>query len=163
MSSSFKIEKVFDRAGDVMNALGKLATTSALVGIPESKTSRDKGEAVNNATLAYIHENGSDRAHLPPRPFLKPGVEKAKGTIDSHLKAASKAASDGDSNSIDREFNKAGQIAVNSIRGMFMPGNNSWPEVKPATQRAKGEEKTTTLVESGQMRKAITYIVQEDA
>ena len=160
MSSSFRIDKLMDHAGDVLNALGKLATTVTLVGVPEDKTGRDNGEAINNATLGYIHENGSDRAHIPARPFLKPGVEKAKGDIDSHLRAASKAASNGDINNMDREFNKVGQVAVNSIRGMFMPGNNNWPAVKPATQKAKGEEKTTTLVDTGQLRKAITHVVE---
>ena len=116
---------------------------------------------MNNPTLAYIHENGSDRAHIPARKFMEPGVEKAKEAVTKHLKEASKAAWGGDISGMTRSSNKAGQEAANSIRGMFDPSNNKWEPVKKATQRAKGEDKTTTLVDTGQLRKSIAYVVEE--
>ena len=158
---TFTIEKTFDRLAEVTRALSKLAQTSVLVGIPEGKGGRESGEAMNNATLAYIHENGSDRAHIPARKFMEPGVEKAKEAVTKHLKEASKAAWGGDISGMTRSSNKAGQEAANSIRGMFDPSNNKWEPVKKATQRAKGEDKTTTLVDTGQLRKSITCVVEE--
>ncbi len=159
---SFTIEKTFDRLAEVTSALSKLAETSVLVGVPEEKGGRKSGEAMNNAALAYIHENGSDRAHIPPRKFMKPGVENAKEAVTKQLKAAAKAAWRGDVGGVDRNCNKAGQEAANSIRAMFTPGNNDWKPVTAATQRAKGKDKTTTLVDTGQLRKSITYVVKED-
>lgn len=161
MSSSFKIETLIDRTAEVLGAVAKLARTSALAGIPEDKAERTGDGTINNATMGYIHENGSDRTHIPRREFMKPGVAKVREKIDSHLKEASRAAWDGDEGGMLRGFNKAGQVAVNSIRGMFDPSNNNWQPVTPATKLAKGEAKTTTLVDTGQLRKSITHVVEE--
>ncbi len=160
-SVSFTIEKTFDRLAEVTEALSKLANISVLVGVPEEKGGRESGDAMNNPTLAYIHENGSDRAHIPPRKFMEPGVEKAKDVVTKHLKDASKAAWQGDAGGMTRSNNKAGQEAANSIRAIFAPGNNDWKPVTAARQRAKGKSKTTTLVDTGQLRKSITYVVKE--
>lgn len=162
MSSSFqfKLEKIADNFAAVAQSLDKLHKTGALVGVPEDNTGRTDEGPINNATLAYIHENGSDRAKIPARPFLHPGVEKAKREIAQHLSGAAKAASNGDESGMSRGFNKAGQVAVNSARGVFV--QNGWQPVKPATQKRKGGKKTRPLIDTGQLRKSITYVVETD-
>lgn len=160
----FKIEKLTDQTGKIAKALGSHSQSGVLVGIPEAETGRtDGGESkgpINNATLAYIHENGSERANIPPRRFMLPGINKVKAEIARHLSSAGAAAIEGDEGAVDREFNKAGQTAVNSIRGMFV--DNDWKKVSEKTQKRKGEDKTQTLIDTGQLRKSITYVVEKE-
>ncbi len=143
-------------------AMRKLEKTVVEVGVPEEKTER-KNEAerkeaeMNNATLAYIHEHGSPDANIPARPFLTPGIKKAQPQIVKFLKEAGQAALAGKESGVTTAYNKAGLTAQNSVRAVFT--DNDWPQVSDARQKEKGEGKTNPLIETGQLRKSITYVV----
>ncbi len=159
----------------IHHAMKTLEKTVVEVGVPEDKDER-KNEAerkeapMNNATLAYIHEFGSPDANIPARPFLTPGIKKAQPQIVKFLKEAGQAAVAGKEAGVTTAYNKAGLTAQNSVRAVFT--DNDWPELADSTKKSKGVKtvtnkdgtttetgKTNPLIETGQLRKSITYVV----
>jgi len=136
---------VKDKLTQVVGSINALVKKKVLVGIPESTAERSDDEdegPMNNATLGYIHENGSPAANIPARPFLIPGVEDVEDKIASRLKKASKAAVDGKSGEVDRQFEAAGMIAEQSVKNKINDGD--FAPLKPSTianrRRSRGTE-----------------------
>ena len=59
--------KTIKSAENLMADLQAIAQYQVLVGVPEEKDTRLKGE-VGNAMLAYVHDNGSPKQGIPARP-----------------------------------------------------------------------------------------------
>lgn len=189
MASRVSITK--DEVSAIVGAITEIARKQVLVGIPDSTTSREQeeGSPITNAALGYIHEFGSPDANIPARPFLIPGVEKAREGATERLKAAAKAALDGDKASVDRHLNAAGTLAANSARNEIQTGD--FVPLKPGTianrHRARGtasmrksetdylemvkegespeaaQESTgiRPLINTGQLRNSLTYVVRK--
>jgi hypothetical protein len=118
---------------------------------------------VNNAQLLYIHTNGSVLKHIPARPVIEPAI-KAEGNkelILAELDSAAKAALDGKAKGVDQHLQRAGLIAQNVCRAWFTDSRNGWAPNAPSTIRAKGSARP--LIDTGEMRKSITYVVSDDA
>src|SRR5512139_3362032 len=93
-----------DESRRIMEGIRRLASMELYVGVPQEKAGRsDPGgkSEVNNAMLAYIHNYGSERAKIPPRPFMEPGIEKSRDFVIEVFKKAGGIALDKDPN-----FNK---------------------------------------------------------
>lgn len=173
----------FDKLADVVKGLAALTKDRVLVGIPESNTDRkdeDEHGPMNNATLGYIHEFGSPAANIPARPHLIPGVEDAQDKIAARLKKAGQFAMDGKKDKVRGELEKAGMIARDSVKSMITDG-----DLEPLTEstlrararrgrkgaiaelasRAAGNAPDNTnarpLVDTGQYRNSITYVVRK--
>lgn len=176
--------------GAVRGALQKLTQKDVLVGIPAEKATREKSKDINNAELLYIHthgvrtpamrqemqqnmdkgmtyskahqlyikEHGSPAMAIPPRPVLEPSIQANKDPIGKSLKAAGKAALQGDTLGLDANLNRAGMRAQNAARAWFKDPRNNWPPNSPRTIKQKGSDKP--LIDTGEMRKAITYVVR---
>lgn len=147
-----------DHIKELIATLEKLAKVGSIfVGVPEDKAARKSSE-MNNATLAAIHELGSPAAHIPARPFLKIGIEKVQKECVNILGAgAAKALTNFDAGDLVKAQDKAGLVAQNSVRGVFTSG-----ELKPlakSTLKKKGN-KTTPLIDTGSLRKSISYVVR---
>lgn len=173
------LEKITER-------LDRLSKMHLLVGIPADHESRS-GEPINNAALGYIHEMGNPKQGIPARPFLRPGLRKAKGKMCPHLAQSLRNALLGGD---PREgLERAGMIAASSVKNMFT--DNKWPEVSDAAilsrvrrrespasrKRRLGDKKrfrgelagkakeyprpVKPLVDTGQLRNSITYVVEE--
>lgn len=107
--------------------LEKLRKKVVVVGVPENKATR-KGDKINNATLAYIHEKGSPAAHIPARPFLKPGIALVK---DQCADALAKTAETLGTGNIDLSgMKEAALIAETSVKKFIATG-----QVKPALSK----------------------------
>jgi phage gpG-like protein len=179
-----------DNLADVLKSIKSLMKQEVLVGIPDATADRDdegdKGP-MNNAVLGYIHDNGSPAANIPARPFLRAGIEQDKEKIEARLKKAAKAALDGDASKAEQEMHATGLIGQNAVRnkinsGDFAPlsdrtllnrmarpqgtgvrvGKGAEAEMKrreagmsPGTGDAK------PLIDTGQLRNSITYVVRE--
>lgn len=151
-----------DDVASLMKAVKSLTKTDILVGVPSEETERDDGAQINNATLAYIHENGSPAAGIPARPFLAPGIEAAKEKITDRLQRAAKAALSNDTGSANVQLNSAGLIAQNSVRGLINSGIAPALEASTlASRRRRGRTGTVPLIDTGQLRNSITYVVRE--
>lgn len=179
MTKPSGVTAVVNKALDVSAAMRLLTTRSVLVGIPADKDRKDdgEGEAITNAQLGYIHENGSPKNNLPARPFLMPGIRAAHEQIVDQLRDAGRAALDGDAAAVSKRLERAGIIGQNSVRAQFV--DNDWEPLseatlnrRPVTQRdedgkavkhGKSRQErgaTNPLIDTSQLRKAITYVVE---
>lgn len=168
---------------DVLKGLSKLTLNAAFVGVPSEKTSRDtdEGKPMTNAALAFIHDNGSDAAHIPARPFMRPGIERAQPQIIGALKQGAKDALTGGDPT--RSLNLAGLAAQSTIRGVINEGIappladstlrqrvRNKTSVKGAKTelkaRAAGEAPSTEnakpLIATAQLRNSINYVIRKN-
>lgn len=156
---------------DTMNALIK---KNVYVGIPEANTKRDdietkegsKPSQVTNAQLGYLHENGSEADRIPPRPFLKPGVEEASEKVSKILGSAA-ITTETSSQDVDIALEKAGQVVRDTVKNRIRESIDI-KELSEATKYARAHRKKNRrtgvmkpLIDSGQMVNSITYVVKE--
>ena len=146
-------------------ALELLLKREVLVGIPAANAARDPepGEttAATNALIGYVMEYGSPAQNIPARPFLHPGVANAREGIELHMKKAGQLALRGKQDEIGQELEKVGLIAAASVQKKITDG--PFQPLKPATlaaRRRRGRTGDTPLVDTGQLRRAITYVVK---
>ena len=164
-------EQILKLANRIIANIKNLGNDSIYVGIPQNKTSRKKGKSgdpTNNAYLGYIHEKGSDNAGIPPRPWLRPGVNNATPKVMKILEKASTAAAihakEGDDYNPRNHLMAAAMVAEAEVKRMF--SSNDWPENTKATRRAKnkrhGKDKDSPvkpLIDIGELRKSISSVV----
>jgi phage gpG-like protein len=151
---------VRDRSGDVLRAMRQLADRVVLVGIPSSTAGRED-VPITNAVIGYIQEHGSPAANIPARPFLVPGVEDAEARTIPRLKAAATAALAGDAEKVDQRLHQAGLIAQSAVQAKI--NSNVPPPLAESTleaRRARGRTGERTLVDTGQLRNSITYVLR---
>ena len=175
---------------EIQRSLEELKKMDVLVGIPEEKSSRPD-EGINNAELAFIHTNGVRRKamredmaddilrhgyhkaydmyiqahgsplwHSPPRPIIEPAIEADKEKIAELMGEAAKAILDGDSDRAKEYLNKAGLEGQGASQDWFTNPENGWAPNSPLTVEAKGSDKP--LIDKGELRKAITYVVRKN-
>ena len=165
---------------DGMPALGKalraLTMQSVLVGIPAGPPREADG--LTNAQIGYIHEKGSPKRNIPARSFVEPGIRKAHDAVVRQFRDAAMAALKGNAAGVTRSLERAGQVAENSVRAMFV--DNDWEplaestlkrrpvlarddEGKPIKYGKSREERgaTNPLIDSAQLRKAVTHVVRK--
>lgn len=171
-------------AAKVNAAIANIARKQVYVGIPESKAARKTGN-INNAQLMYIHTNGSPVNHIPARPVIEPAIEDAptKKLIVEQLRDAAEAGFAGEDTAMETHLDAAGQIGSNASKRWFTSSRNGWPKNKPSTIRNKlrklrgtafdeamdildsgGDIASidTPLIDTGEFRRSITYVVGED-
>lgn len=161
------------------------------VGIPQQTSSR-KEEGINNAELLYIHTHGTRRKamrkemqegmdrglkyseafslyiqshgspiwHSPPRPVLEPAIKANKEKIALQFSKIIKATADGNADAMERAITSTGITAQNACRAWFKDPRNGWPRNDPKTVKLKGSDKP--LVDSGELRDSIVYVVREE-
>lgn len=154
------IKITVDKVVAVMKNISKLERARVYVGIPAAQNARLDDES-NNATLGYIHEFGSPARNIPARPFLIRGVKAVQDkTIGILGEGAKNALENG---SIESSLTKVGIVASNSVKNTINTADGFAP-LSDATllARAKrGVKRTKPLVDTGQLRNSITYIVKE--
>lgn len=137
--------------------------TAVYVGIQEKDSSRKKDKDVTNAELAYIHTYGSPINNIPPRPFLQPAIENSVDQINKHMKSALVNAIEGNKAESVVELEKAGMTGQNKTRAWFVNDDNGWAPNTPAVRARKmkkGSTKPRPLIDTGELRKSITYFVK---
>jgi hypothetical protein len=156
-----RVEKIIDNKAKIGKAFRALTGLDVLVGVPAAEAPRDGSVPINNATLAYIHENGSPAANIPARPFLVPGIRKGTPLFLSYLRQAAEAALEGNPGRMRRSLEAAGQIARDAVKREI---NSNVPpplsEKTLAARRRRGVTRTNTLIDTGQLRNSINYVVR---
>lgn len=184
----FGFTKKIDKVADFVKSITGLTQTQVFVGVPREKDTRDDGP-ISNASLAYLHENGSLDGKLPARPFMKPGIEAVKARIESELKKTGQLAlkSKNPKLTVEKGLTRIGLIAVNSIRAKIsegIPPPLAESTIKGRIRRVKGRKRRariqaaldagtpasrqggvegvfTPLILSGQLRNAITFVLRK--
>lgn len=164
-----------------------LAGLQVLVGFPEDNAKERKGnEQITNAALGWIHDNGAPEVGIPARPFMIPGIEREKDKIEAALVRSANTVlrprkpNQGLRGDPKAGLNAAGLIAQRSIRATINEGIP--PPLSEATlraraargrkgaqqeleNRAQGKPASTILakplVDTGQMRNAVNYVIRK--
>lgn len=163
----------------LLEDIKNIAEIGIYVGIPEEKNIREDGK-MNNATLLYIHTNGSEKRNLPPRPLIEPALEANDDKIAADLAEVSRLLLDGNYKGALKMMHTTGKDALNMITDFYDdPSQNQWPRNQDATVRAKikkkykskkkrkeameeyraGGEVDQILVDTGALRSSITYVI----
>lgn len=153
---------------DNFNAIiKKFKRDAVLIGIPQEETIRDAGKdgitpLINNATLLAINEFGSPANNIPARPVMAIGIKSAQGEITNQFKKAAIDALSNGFSALTKYYERVGIIASNSVK-KAINAQEGFPGPAESTlesRKAKGFPGTKSLVVTGQMRNAITYVVK---
>lgn len=175
------VQHTISRSAAVEAALKRLASASVLVGIPQSAPARTDGQATN-ALLGYVHEHGAPDLNIPARPFLRPGIRDQQPAITRYLRQAANAAIEGDQIRMEHALRAAGESGVKGATskitvGPFTPlsprtiaarlrktqaGRTRLRRMRAAGQdiAAWGATNLKPLIDTGQLRRAITYVLR---
>ena len=150
-----------DNSGALAKLMKDLSEKQVYVGIPEEKAPRKKGE-ISNAQLMFIHTNGSPLRNIPARPVIESAIEATgnKEPIVNELAQAAQAALDLKPGEANQHLKLAGMLGQNAARAWFTDPRNGWPPDAPETVKRKGSERP--LIDTGQMRKAIIYVIKDE-
>jgi hypothetical protein len=149
-----------DRTKALDELLKDITRMQVYVGVPQEKTGRRKPK-INNAQLLFVHTNGSPLRGIPARPVIEPAIEaqRNKEAIAGELAAAAKSVLNGQPEEAKKHLDRAGQEGMQAAQDWFEDPRNGWAPNTPATIAAKGSDRP--LVDTDQMRKAITYVVRD--
>lgn len=172
------------------DGLRLLSGERVLVGIPSDENARKakKGEKapINNAALLFILSKGSQLRNLPATPVIEPAINEPdnKDRINRFLKEAAQAELEGRHGDALECLQKAGMAGANAAKRWFTDPRNGWPPNADSTiNRKLGKLSTakreaaldrivaqkgdttgvvTRNIDTGQLRRAITYVVEEN-
>lgn len=154
-----------DAAADILRSIKALMKNETLVGIPADNASREPDEdekvPLNNAEIGYLMENGVPEKNIPARPFLNPGIANAKDKIIRAMEAGAKKALSGDDRAASVTLETVGLIGMNDVQAKITDGPfEPLKEVTLAKRRAKGRTGEKPLLDTGQLRRSVTYAVR---
>lgn len=158
------VEITADHLQDVVKAIHRLTGQEILVGVPQANTARrnDDNTSITNAEIGYIMETGSPAMNIPARPFLVPGVEAVQKDVTKQLEKAAHAALDSTQDQVERSFHAAGMVAQNGVRHQINDGDfQPLAEATLAARRARGRTGTKPLIDTGQLRNSVTYVIRD--
>lgn len=156
---------IVDGMPKLLKSLEELPKHDVLVGIPEDKTLRDSDdgerEPFTNAAIGYVAEFGAPEANIPQRQWLQPSIKRASPAIVKYLRQAGRAVLDGKARVADAAMHAAGLTAQNAARAMVNTGEfQALAEATIKARRARGRTGTKPLVDTGQFRNSISYVVR---
>lgn len=116
-------------------------------------------KSYSKAYQAYIHTHGSPAWRIPPRPFLEPAIEANAEKIAHRLQQAAIRFLEGHPEDGISTLKLAGIMSRNFVYRWFDDARNGWAPNAPLTIRRKGSDHP--LIDTGEMRKSITYVLRE--
>lgn len=129
--------------------------------IEEMDQNMARGLKYSAAFSLYIQSHGSPLWHSPPRPVIEPALAANKVRIAAEFKKIYQATAAADGDGVERAITRTGLLAQNVCRDeWFDDPRNNWPANSPVTIAKKKSDKP--LINTGAMRKAITYVVRSD-
>ena len=140
-----------------------LRHNAVYVGIPEG--GNREGKPISNAELLFIHTNGSPVNKIPKRPVIEPALKDDAESISKMLKSCASLADKGKYEEAYKELEKIGMRAQNVCRDWFENEKNNWPPNTESVIRAKIKKGSTDpkpLIDTGELRKSITYFVDSN-
>lgn len=151
-----------DELRSVLGAIKRATGESVLVGVPYYHTARPGDLGISNADLGYIHEFGAPAANIPARPFLVPGVLSARKLTTGLMADGMSNEMAGQRGAAHVSLHKAGLVAVNHVRQTITDGvSPGLSEVTIRLRLERGRTGTTPLLDTGQLRNSITYVIRK--
>lgn len=149
--------------------IAKFRNDAVLVGIPQENGKRkpelgEEAGPIGNAALLAIANFGSAANNIPPWPIMAIGIKNAQAGIVEQLRAGAKLALSQGFSAIDTYYNRAGIIASTAIKKVInsqegVPPNKP-SEATMAARKSDGFKGSKYWLRTGQMRNAITYVIQ---
>lgn len=189
MSGTVTVVK--DETKRMLETIKGLTAMSVVVGVT-AQTSPRPGGPINNAELAYIHDNGSPINNIPQREFMRPGIDDAKDKIIRILKIAGEKTMElGTSHEpihepdvtkdrgpsltgsslnerkayfSEKAFNEVGMVAVSAIKNRIVAGIP--PGLKEGTLKARARragQKTGLSIAKGALAELAYREANHDA
>lgn len=140
------------------NQIKQFKNSAIKIGLPEKvggQTHKDSDMTI--AQIGAIHEYGVPEKNIPKRSFLREPMLNAQKDINKLIKIKFSAVAE-NRLSVGRALDQMGLYGQKISQKSFT--NNDWASLKPATIKAKGN-KSNPLIDSGQLRQSITYIVEK--
>jgi len=165
MSAQPTLKVTADFTKQFQETIARFKKDSVLVGIPEADNSRSGETDIGNAAILAINHFGSEEAHIPPRPVLTTGIRNAQDAIADEFKNAAVQALTKGPEALTKYYERAGTIASNSCKKVIND-QEGLAKPSPATLRARkyltdaGFKGEKSLLVTGQLRNAITYVVK---
>lgn len=163
-----EVEVKVNNFGKLINALTFLRDNSVYVGTQQKKSTRE-GDEITNAELLFIHTFGSPLRGIPARPSIEPAIEDDEERLTRMFKKSAQAILGGNPQQALDQLKLIGMRGQNISRGWFVNPKNGWPPNSPSTIRAKmakfkgkGVYEPRPLIDTGQLRKSITYFVEHN-
>jgi len=164
VDSGFMFTK--DGLPDFLKAIKALTNDRVLVGIAAEKAFREPTEddphpEINNAEIGYVNEFGAPEINLPARPHLVPGIKKVVPDISETYKKAAQYALDGNYAKVAQAHGVVGTKATSSVKNLItsiIPPPLSKRTLKD--REARGRTGTTPLIDTGQYRNNINYVIK---
>ncbi|MDB5448418.1 MAG: hypothetical protein JWQ97_3735 [Phenylobacterium sp.] len=154
-----------DRTKDVLASIRALTKQQVLVGIPDENAERkpdpEDPKPLSNAAIGYLMETGSPAQNIPARPFLVPGVQNASETVTARYKAAAKLSLDGSTDAMQQAHMAVGLIAQSAVQAKITAG--PFIPLSPRTlqaRKARGRTGESPLIDTGQLRRAVTFVIR---
>lgn len=175
---------------DLQKAIKLLTEQQVLVGFPSDTATRqpEPGELnpPNNATIAYIQDNGAPEANIPQREFMKPAMYKAQVEVVTFMEQmARKIIHTPRPETVKQGFGIIGLRVVAAIQARIREGippplaestlaaranrggkgKGRKGAVLELARRARGEAPSTEfakpLVDTSQLLRAATYVIRK--
>lgn len=133
----------------------------------------DTKKPINNAELLAIHENGSPKRNIRPRPLLQPVFEKHRNQIDKEMAKVAGRLLEGDKQGADEIMGRLAFRIETWCKEYFTSPDNGWRANKPETikawlrkskKKAKGPvnpEDKKPLIDTSELRKSIRGMLIE--
>lgn len=161
------VVKVLDRHEQLEKAMKYMLSRHVLVGVPAGQSFRepdvDEKEApANNAEIAFWQDQGTPT--IPQREFMRPGAESVMPAIRKEMTATAHGvltAENPNIGMVDVGLHRVGLTAESGIKrkitnGPFLP----LAEYTIFRRLERGRTGTKPLMDTGQLRRAITYVVE---
>lgn len=156
-----------DRTKEILDIINSFRNDKVLVGIPAGDTRKpepgEKNDGISNAALLFINNFGSPANNIPPRPVMEIGIKAAQADIAAEFASAIAKSWKKGMPAINLYYERIGMIASNSIKKVINEqiGIAGPAESTLKSRKSKGFSGKKSLVMTGQMRNAITYVVDK--
>lgn len=166
MGSFVSVKVIKDDVPLLLKAVLALSREEVIVGIPEGGPPH-AGTDVSNAVIGYLMETGAPEYNIPHRPFLEPGMDRARPAMVTRLRAGMVAAlKDAASlktagKAMHDALDEAGAIGATSVQREMQSGG--FAPLAPATVRARqrrGNSSTKPLIDTQELHNAVTHQVR---
>lgn len=136
------------------------AGAHVVVGVLSDKKNQRKGEPITNAVLGFIHEFGTEDGHVPERSFIRSTIDSNRAKYAAFIRRLARLVLLGQLSEADA-LNMIGLKVQGDVVRTINAGIP--PPLAQSTIRSKtvnGKAGTTPLINTGQLKSAITYEVR---
>lgn len=148
--------EIVKRLKEVMKRSKQLNHLQLVVGIPSDENSRDESTGITNAELGAIHEFGVPEKNIPERSSMRSTASEESQNLGRLAKIQISECLKGEISAHDT-FATVGVYLQGKIVDKITDGDFE-PNTEATVKRKKSSK---PLIDTGQLRGAITYEVRE--